>query len=321
MNRLDQLYLFSGEPILRRRAIRRLIAGLPGEPQVTQLDAEETSPRDLLQALQTAPLFAEQAVIWVKNIEKLSDPEPVTRRLAQPLPSLITVIFEAEKLDKRERLYKTLARRGQVQEFPPLERHKLPGLVKQMLAERGVQLSPEGFRYLLEAVSPDLGRLEHEIVKLALYSEGRPLSLAELEGLLFADKGGNVFQFIDALLERRPEALSRLQALLDGGEDPNKLFFLIVGQVRALLTVSSLAAGGLSGQEIATQTRQFSWLIRKRLQQVKKLSQRELINWLLLLQAEDARIKRGERDPAEALLVIALAMLLGTVRSDTDLLC
>ncbi|HED04091.1 MAG TPA: DNA polymerase III subunit delta [Candidatus Fraserbacteria bacterium] len=310
---MSRLYLFSGEPTLRRRAIRQLIAGLPEAPQVTQLDAEETRPRDLLQALQTAPLFAERSIIWVKNIEKLSEPEPLTRRLAQPLPPLVTVIFEAEKLDRRGRFYKALAHQGQVQDFPPVERRELPGLVKQMLAEQGVRLSPEGFRYLLEVVSPDLGRLEREIAKLALYSEGRSLSLAELEGLLFADKGGNVFQFIDALLERRPEALGRLQALLDGGEDPNKLFFLIVGQVRALLTVSSLAAAGLSAEEITTRTRQFSWLIRKRLQQVKKLSQQKLVNWLLLLQSEDACLKRGERDPAEALLVVALAILLPAV--------
>jgi DNA polymerase-3 subunit delta len=310
---MSALYLFTGEATLRRRAIRRLLAELQGDhkeaPPVTYLDAEEIAPRDLLQAIQTPSLFAEHTIIWITHAEQLGGPEPIAQRLAKPLPPQFIIIFEASKLEARGPLYKAITQQGKVRDFPPVDRREMPGLVKQLLQERNVRLSPEGFRYLIEAVSPDLGRLESEIEKLALYAAGRPLTLEELQGLLFADRGGNVFQFIDALVERRPEALRLLQELLDGGEDPNKIFFLIVGQVRALLTVSSLAADSLTSEQIAARTGQFGWLVKRRLEQTKNLSERQLIDWLLVLQAEDARLKRGERDPAEALFQITLIVL------------
>lgn len=309
---MNALYLFTGEATLRRRAIRRLLAELQGDrkqaPPVTYLDAEEIALRDLLQALQTSSLFAERTIIWVTQAERLSEPSAIAECLAR-LPPQFTVIFEASKLEARSPLYRAIAQHGKVQDFPLVDRRELPGYVKQLLQEHGVQLTPEGFRYLIEAVSPDLGRLESEIEKLALYATRRSLKLEELQGLLFADKGGNVFQLIDALVERRPEALHLLKELLDGGEDPNKIFFLIVGQVRALLTVSSLAAEGLRSEEIAVRTSQFGWLVKRRLQQTKNLSEQQLIDWLLLLQSEDACLKRGERGAAEALFQVALVML------------
>jgi DNA polymerase-3 subunit delta len=318
---MNSLYLFTGEANLRRRAIQRLISELQGKSlqpaNITRLDAEEIAPRDLLQALQTSPLFAERTIIWVAQADQLSDPKPMAERLARPLPPHLIVLFEASKLDGRGSLYKIIAQHGKVEDFPPVERRELPGYVKQLLQEHKIQLSPEGFRYLLEAVSPDLDRLEREIEKLALYANKQPLKLEDLQGLLFADKGGNVFQFIDALVERRPEALRLLRELLDSGEDSNKIFFLMVGQVRALLTVASMAADGMTSEQITARTGQFGWLIKRRLQQTKNLSERRLIEWLLLLQSEDARIKRGERDPDEALFQITLVMLGLTVPADT----
>jgi len=228
--------------------------------------------------------------------------------LERGLPEGFFILLSAEKLDQRGKLYQLIAERGAALDFPKPDRRSLPRLIKELLREQGVELTGEAFRYLLEASDLELHRLANEIEKLSIYPHQGPLGAEELKGLIFGARGPGIFRFLDELSERRPRALASLQALLGDGEDPGRIFFMIVAQVRALLAVKSLAGEGRNPKEIAAETGQYPWLVKKRLQQVKNFSEEELIELLYLLQEEDAKIKRGEEEPEAALYKIALAL-------------
>jgi len=302
-------YLFTGDSFLRERALRKRIARIkesfPGELHEVHLDGEELKGGQLLEELFTPSLFAAGKLILIRRAEKLPA-EELLRYLKRGLPEGFFILLSAEKLDQRSELYRLIAERGTVEDYPTPDRRSLPKLIKELLREQGVELTGEAFRYLLEASDLELHRLANEIEKFSIYPHQGPLGVEELKKLTFGTRGPGIFQFLDELSARRPEALASLRELLDGGEDPAKLFFMIAQQVRALLMVKSLAEEGQNPKEIAAETGQYPWLVRKRWQQVKNFSEEELIELLYLLQEEDAKLKRGEEEPEAALYKIAL---------------
>ena len=307
------VHLLTGDPWLRRRAIEGLKRELQAESgppwRKVLLDGEEFPIERFVEALQTSSLFQERVLVHVRRIEKLSAPEALIPYLQGRLSPERVVILEGEKLDRQSALYKHIAREGRVHDHPRPDRRGLPTLVQELLRERDVQLPPQGLRYLLESVEEDLGRLAREIDKLALFAPEGKISLEDLQGMLFHDKGGNVFAALDALLERRRDAPALLQALLGGGEEPSKVFYLLAAQVRALIAVRSLADEGVTNEGIAKRTRDFPWRAAKRRKLAAKIPPEELITLLHRLHEEDVRIKRGERRPEGALWALALAWL------------
>lgn len=296
---------------MRHRAIEALKRELGGgRPwRETHLDGEAFAFGDCIEALRSSSLFDEGVIVHLRRVEKLSDEQAgaLAPHLEHGLPADRALILEGERLDRRKALYKTVKERGEIHHHPSPGRRDLPPMVRDLLSEKGIELDSSAFRYLLESVEGDLSRIAREAEKLAIFAgEGRRLSERDLRGLLFHDRGGNVFACLDALLERRRDAPERLREVLAGGEEPSKAFYLLAAQVRGLLRVQSLADEGLSNDEIARQTGEFKWLVGKRRRVAESLERGDLIALIHRLHEEDVRIKRGEREPEEALWAIAL---------------
>ncbi len=304
------LYLFTGDAWLRERAIAQLKRKLRAQSQrpwiEARFDGEALPIEQFVESLQSSPLFRENVLVHVKRVDKLRDPEALLPYLERPLPPERCIILEGERLDRRGKLPQLVLRLGEVHDHPPPDRRQLPSLVHELLEERGLRLSPQGLRHLLESVEEDLFRLESEVEKLSLYLGRGEVSPADLDGILFHDRGGDVFRCLDALIERRLEALSLLRALWERGAEPNKVFFLLASQVRALLRVRSLMAEGLSAHEIAQRTGDYPWLVAKRIKTAQRLTPQELRAFLQRLHQEDLQIKRGARHPEEAVWALAL---------------
>ncbi len=312
--------LYTGDAWRRGRAIRRRKEQLneSSSPSWSEarFDGESFSLARCLEALQAHALFDDAILIHVTRADKLSEDaaEGLARAIERGLPDSRLLVVEADNLDKRKTLFKTIKARGEIHDHPAPNRRDLPNAVKGLLDEHRLELSRDAFRYLLESVESDLSRMAQEIDKLSIYAGGiaqRTLEVADLRGVLFHDRGGDVFAALDAWIERRPDAAARLRELLAGGEDAGKIFFLLAGQVRSLLQVQSLAAANASNDEIARRTGTFKWLVGKRRKQVASLSEAELVGLLQRLHAEDALIKRGAREPEESLWAVLIAWTAG----------
>jgi DNA polymerase-3 subunit delta len=312
---VKQVYLFTGDDFLRERAIQRKIAELKearlgGSAKLDEvhLDGEGLTNERLLEVLFTPSLFASGKLVLIRRAEKLPEGAGLVRLLERGLPEGFFLLLSAERLEPGSKLLALIAEQGEVEDFPKPDRRSLPKLVKELLQEQGVELTGEAFRYLLEALEPEPYRLANEIEKLTLYPHRGPLGPEDLKGLIFGARGAGIFPFLEELGSRRPQALASLRQLLMEGEEPNRVFFMIAGEVRALLAVKALASEGRTLQEIAAETGQYPWLVKRRLAQAQNFSEAELIELIYLLHREDALIKRGEAEPEEALYRIVLAI-------------
>jgi DNA polymerase-3 subunit delta len=304
------VFAFLGDAYLRERAASKLIAQLQqARPRpVISIEGRELSGAQFLEHFSGASLFDEAKILYVRRADEVPEPERVAERIASGLSESLVLIFDAEKLDRRSKLYKALSTHGSVEEFPTPDRRSLPALVRELMGEHRVKLTPSAIKYLLAAVEPEPARIAKEIEKLACYSPDRELDVPEVRELLFSDQSESVLKFLDIVGERSPQGLKYLRQLLRSGEDPNKIFFMLASQIRGLLAVKSLAAQKKSSEEIAKELGRFAWLVGKQRAMARNFSEDELIALLHRLHEEDVRMKTGERTPEESLFDLVLAM-------------
>jgi DNA polymerase-3 subunit delta len=307
---VKNVFAFLGDIYLRERAARKLIAQLQQSRKyaLITLEGRELTGPQMLEHVGGMSLFDDAKILYVRRADELPEPEELAERITRGLPKSVVLILDAEKLDKRSRLYKALDSLGALEEFPTPDRRSLPALVRELLAEYKVKLTPAALKYLLATVEPQPARLAKEIEKLACYSTERELDVPELRELLFGDQSESVLKWLDLVGERSPQSVKYLRELLRSGEDPNKIFFMLVSQVRALLAVKSLAAQKKSSEEIAKELGKPPWLVGKHKAMVQNFSEEELIELLQRLHEEDVNIKTGERTPEESLFDLVLRL-------------
>jgi DNA polymerase-3 subunit delta len=307
---VKNVFAFLGDIYLRERAARKLIAQLQQSRKyaLITLEGRELTGPQMLEHVGGMSLFDDAKILYVRRADELPEPEELAERITRGLPKRVVLILDAEKLDKRSRLYKALDSLGALEEFPTPDRRSLPTLVRELLAEYKVKLTPAALKYLLATVEPQPARLAKEIEKLACYSTERELDVPELRELLFGDQSESVLKWLDLVGERSPQSVKYLRELLRSGEDPNKIFFMLVSQVRALLAVKSLAAQKKSSEEIAKELGKPPWLVGKHKAMAQNFSEEELIELLQRLHEEDVNIKTGERTPEESLFDLVLRL-------------
>jgi DNA polymerase-3 subunit delta len=308
------IHLITGDDFLRSRAIAELKNSLMGDDShswdETHLDGDAFAPTRFVEALKSQSLFADGIIVHVKRVDKIADPKVLIPYLDGTEESKSPcIILEGEKLDKRGKFYKTLSKMGEVKDFPSPTKRDLPTALTQLLKSYGVKVAQPAFRYMLENVEGDLGRIGSEIRKLKLYADEAEITLDEMRGLLFHDREGDLFSSLDSLMERHPSAISKIQELLNGHEEPTKIYYMWANQVRSLIKIQALAAEGLPNDVIAKRTGDFPWLVSKRRTLAQSLPQRDLVNLIHSMHEEDLRIKRGERQPDEALWALVLGWL------------
>jgi DNA polymerase-3 subunit delta len=198
-------------------------------------------------------------------------------------------------------------------EFPPLREDAVPGWVVERAKKHQVRIAPQAARELVQLAGTDLRILDIELEKLATYIDpGAVIESREVRTLV-AGTAPSIFEFQDALAERRPAAaLEATRARLNYGDDPAELLAQAAGVVRRLLVVKELRARGEPlGRHAPTYGLSASpYLLQKLERQAAKVSASDLERAYLTLHDADLAIKTGRRDPDLA-IELAIADIVG----------
>src|SRR5262249_39990156 len=95
-------------------------------------------------------------------------------------------------------------------------------LTKWCQAQYDKKIGTDAMNTLLELVDPGLGILNQELAKLSAYVGKREtITAKDVDALVGHNRGSTVWIMLDALAAGQPaQAVSRLQHLLEQGEDP-----------------------------------------------------------------------------------------------------
>lgn len=319
------IYLIYGEEqYLQEQVIHALRESLL-TPDLAAFNYEEIAgekclPAQVVEAANVLPVFAEKRLVLVKNPSflqsskkedgteaKNSTEQALLDYCADPLLSTCLIIMVNGSVDKRRKLVKAIEKKGQLLECKPLRDNELRQWLREEAESQDYRIEPRALAYIEANGANDLRHLKQELAKLALYcQEEGVITLAAAEKLLTKTSEANIFTLVDSLGERKSEqAIVELSHLLDQGEPPVRLLFMIARQYRLIIQVKELASKGFSEKQISSELRIHPFVTGKILRQARYYQFAELEKILsLILECDlDLKTKGNPRFTLEQLLL------------------
>jgi DNA polymerase-3 subunit delta len=182
--------------------------------------------------------------------------------------------------------------------------HKLPDWCIQRAAAHGKQLTAQAARVLVDLVGPEMGLLDQELAKLAIYvGDAKRIDPDDVDKLVGHSRGENMWKIFDAIAAANPaEALTILDRLLDQGEEPLRILGAFSMQLRRLAQAYRLTQQGSPLLPALEQAGVPPFGIKNAEQQLKHLGRRraeKLYDWLL---ETDLGLKGSSQLPPRTLM-------------------
>lgn len=274
-----------------------------------RFDFEEDGVEGAIGACCAVGLFASHALVWLRGVTPLStansrvkhDTVALERYLEEPIPDHVLVLtVDADKLDERKRLVKLAQRHTVVHCSTPGESDALRWLQRYAEA-RGVQVT----RMALQEVwrrTGQISRAETELDKLAVWCDGRPVEVEDVDMLITPPPEDDVFAWLDDVVSGRVDrAFRTLRDLTTGGRDPVGLLALLQRQIRLMAWTKVGAERGWTTKQLASRVAAHPFAVQEASRQARSLSLRQLEDWMLWACDADYAVKSGRRDGRHAL--------------------
>lgn len=290
-----------------------------------RLDAEEEPLEKALAAAETYPLLSERRFVLVKHSQEFSGGKAkkgaevkaeeaeekkekdeaaggmetaVLRYLASPAPSSVLVFLVRGPADRRRRAFKALDRVGLVVDCGRLRESEIPSWVRQRVSQLGGRIRPEAAEVLASRAGCDLTMADSEIRKLIAYRGEEEVRPADVELLVSGLGETSIFRLLDALGARRPrEAATRMMEMIEHGEPPVRILFMVARQIRLILACDGMLAKGCTPKEIESSLGISPYAAKSCLAQKRNFSREELVRALGRVLEADVDLKTSRGDP------------------------
>jgi DNA polymerase-3 subunit delta len=223
----------------------------PGHTEIVRLDDRDLGedPVRLEVELNTKPMFAAQSVVRVTAGPRL-DAQSLKALLATDFANAL--IVESGNLRPDSGLRKVFEAHKSAAALPCYsDERSLSGLIEAELAEAGLSIDRETRDHLMTRLGADQALSRSEVVKLALYAQGRgQVSLDDVEAIVGDAAGMALENFVYATSGGDARAaLSELQRLAAAGTDRAAALSALGRHFTQLHRVASAASGGGSVED------------------------------------------------------------------------
>lgn len=197
---------------------------------------------EILNLCNTMPFLSERRLIVIRNTGKLSEIEleHILSYLENPSETT-TLILTLEGEKPSEKLLKRLSRNAAVVRFEPL-RNKAERI--QWAMERaetnGKKMDRDAATLLADMTGVNLWFIATEIEKLCLYASSRPsITIGDVQDLVMRTYEPSIFSFLDALFDRKKEAVFKLYEMELAGIPELEIISRIENQIITHIQVIS----------------------------------------------------------------------------------
>jgi DNA polymerase-3 subunit delta len=315
---IPALTLQGTDPYLRDRCREAIIEKfVPIEARqwaVAKISASGGGLDELLEHARMMPMLSPVQVLLLEDAETLDREgeasDPIIKALAayldDPAPFSI-VIFVADDLDKRRKLYKTLAEKTLFVESSA-ERQDVAAFAADRARELGAEIAPAALAELVDATNGERAKIQLELEKLSLFAAGRKIEVADVEALVVSAQKFTVWKLADVLGARdRRAAMEFLDGVLREGETPARIVGALAWMYRKLIEARELPPGSNS-YHAARELGMPPEAAAIALAQAQKIPKEALLAGVTVLAEADSELKSGA--PAQrAILEFLLARL------------
>jgi DNA polymerase-3 subunit delta len=214
------------------------------------------------------------------------------------------LVLNVKSWPSTTRLYKLIGTTGAIDCKAP-KAQTLPAWCSAWAQkEYGKQLVTAAAQLLVELVGNDMGQLDQELAKLAIYAgEAKRIDAADVDQLVGRSRAAETFKIFDAIGNgRTAEALAILDRLFDQGAEPLAILGAFSWQLRRLAQAARLCQQGRSLATALEEVGLRSYFQRGYEQQLRHLGRRRtdrLYDWLL---EADLGLKGSSQLPPKTLL-------------------
>ncbi len=308
--KLQSVYvLYNDEDFLKRQvvaALRKLVfEANDNEFGLSTHAGDKADFAAVRDELETVPFLSPRRMVVVEN----ADPFVTRYRAAlekylnQP-PAFGILVLDVKSWPSNTKLYKMVDSAGAIScKAPPA--YKLPDwCMAWARSHHGKELPLAAARLLVDLVGPEMGILDQELIKLAIYVDTAPkIQSADVDKLVGSGRVQKTFKIFDAIGAGRPgEALIILDRLFDQGEDALAILAALGWQLRRLAKVAGLSRQGIplyAAMERAGVQAFAQQGIERQLQYLGREGAGRLYDWLL---DADVGLKGGSQLPERTLL-------------------
>jgi DNA polymerase-3 subunit delta len=288
------LYVLHGdEAFLKRqvlRAIRQRALGPDADDQAVSLYAgDRAGYAEVFDELDTVPFFEPRRVVVIESAD------PFVTRFRADLEKKVaglsatgTLVLDVKAWPANTRLAKLVDAAATVVCKAPAA-FKLPAWCSEWAKSRyRKQLPAPAASLLVDLVGAEMGQLDQELLKLAVFVGDRPgIDVADVDKLVGNSRAENTWKIFDAVGAGDVRAaLAMLHRLFEQGEEPMRLLGAFSSQLRRLAQAYRLTAQGHSPAAALEKAGVPPFALRGAEQQMRHLGRRRLerlYDWLLEL--------------------------------------
>ncbi|WP_009546297.1 DNA polymerase III subunit delta [Crocosphaera subtropica] len=295
------LYVIAGDDTFRKS---EKIAAIIKEGDYERFNV--VSLEDAIRDALSPGLFSKKAMVFEGKEIPYKDSKP----LEPVVNSENAVILDITSVDGRTKLGKWLNKQKCVERINALNQFQ-EDKIKAELAMRslklGLDLSIHAKQYLLEAVGPDIGRMQRELELIKAYFGDGQVLATELPTLV-PDYAQTSYQLATALTEFPKTVYERTQSLIDLGIHPLQILATLINRIEKLMLTAIGIESGLAREQIAEELLHLpnNGRVFYLIKDVEYLSAKQLQQAFVELCGLTHRLKRGtqtERLPLELALI------------------
>ncbi|MBC8105240.1 MAG: DNA polymerase III subunit delta [Anaerolineae bacterium] len=291
------VYALIGEDsFLQIEQLNRIRALLPDDAQRADFDGERATLSDVLDELRSFAMFGGAKIVVVRAGDDFITRyrEQLEDYLASPSEAS-ALLLRVNTLAKNTRIYKFIAKFGEIVECTPPSERQLPAwITMRAKSVHKVNVAPDTASLLAELVGADLGRLDNELGKIAVMcGDKKTIGAQDIAGCVAFQREQEMWDMTNELAMGRPgEAVRRWRQLLQ--LDSSAEFRAVTWLSMWLEEVGTILSGG--------DTSRMVWKYKDRLplflKTAKSLGKARHAKAVDLLAEIDRRSKSGLGDAA-----------------------
>lgn len=266
----------------------------------------------LIDLAETLPFFAAHRLIVVEDSGFFKSSSDKLADYIAKLPESSILIFTEQAVDKRNRLYKAVQKKGYVSEMKKQTEATLTKWILSQVKKEKKQITQEALSLFLEKSGTDMNVIRNELEKLFSYCLDRKgITVEVVEAVCSSRTENHIFEMVDAISAKNSKKTFDLYAdLVQLKEASGRILYLIARQYSLLLKSKELRGEGHDFASIASQLSVPEFALRKQVRLASAFEERQLKEAIKKCVEAEESFKTGKIEDRLALETLIMELLI-----------
>jgi DNA polymerase-3 subunit delta len=316
--KFEKVYLINGdEDYFISRAVELLIdnAVEPSERSFNLdiFDGTEADSELVLSSMLSFPFVGSRRLTVVRRFDKMDKKHrlDVADHISD-LPDTSVLCLVAGEVKLSEEPYRKISSAAEMLTFNKLKGMDLTEFISETAASLGKEMSGGAIDLLIDFTGDSIGDLMAELEKLNLYvADKKKIDTDDITAVVGKSRTFNIFELQRAIGQRNSERSQEIAIrMLENGEKPVYMNFMLTRYFLNLLQVKHLAAKATNSKDISTAVfGRWNPFTNEYISAAKTFSIKEINDALAALLDVDLKLKTGGYKDADAMVVLVSEIL------------